>query len=93
MNVVYKKVEPYSEITCTELDDEGVLLNLKTKTYYTLNKPAIYVWQLLNSGINLGEIVQRVREEFEVDGETAEKNICDLIDELIREHLVRIIDE
>lgn len=91
--MIGKKIEPYSEITCTELDDKAVLLNLETKTYYTLNKPAIYVWQLLNNGINLSEIVRRVREEFEVDRETAEKNVCDLIDELVRERLVKIIDE
>jgi hypothetical protein len=88
-----KKIKPYSQVTCTELEDEAVLLNLETKTYYTLNKPAIYVWQLLSNGINLSEIVHRVREEFVVDEETAEKNVCDLIDELVREKLVKVIDD
>ena len=93
MKIIDKKIKPYSEVTYTEFDDEAVLLNLETKIYYTLNKPAIYVWQLLNSGINLSEIVQRVGEEFEVDRETAEKNVSDLIDKLVREQLVRFTDE
>jgi Coenzyme PQQ synthesis protein D (PqqD) len=88
-----KKIKAYSQVTCTELEDEAVLLNLETKTYYTLNKPAIYVWQLLGNGININEIVQRVREEFELDSETAEKNVRDLIDELVREKLVKVIDD
>ncbi|HZX14862.1 MAG TPA: PqqD family protein [Thermodesulfobacteriota bacterium] len=88
-----KKVEPYPEVTCTEFEDEGVLLNLETKTYYTLNKPGIYVWQLINNGLTPSEIVHRVKEEFEIDEETAENNVSNLIHELIREQLVKVIDE
>ncbi len=91
--MIDKKIVPYSEVTCTEFDDEAVLLNLETKTYYTLNKPGVYAWKLLNSGINLSEIVERIRDEFTVDEETAVKNVCDLIDELVREQLVKVIDE
>jgi NACalpha-BTF3-like transcription factor len=91
--MIDKKIEPFSEVTFTELDDEAVLLNLETKTYYTLNKPAIYVWKLLNNRMNLSEIVQRVEEEFEVDRETAEKNVSDLICELVAEQLVQVAEE
>ncbi|MGH7801229.1 MAG: PqqD family protein [Thermodesulfobacteriota bacterium] len=88
-----KKVEPYPEVTCTEFEDEGVLLNLETKTYYTLNKPGIYVWNLMINGLSPSEIVQRVKEEFEIDEETADENVSNLIDELVREQLVKVVDE
>lgn len=88
-----KKVEPYPDVTCTEFEDEGVLLNLETKTYYTLNKPGIYVWNLIKDGLSPGEIVQRVKKEFEIDEETAENNVSNLIDELVREQLVKVVDE
>ncbi|MCI0453483.1 MAG: PqqD family protein, partial [Candidatus Dadabacteria bacterium] len=74
-------------------EDEGVLLNLETKTYYTLNKPGIYVWNLIKKGISLSEIARRVKEEFEVDEETADENVSNLIDELVKEQLIKVIDE
>ncbi len=88
-----KKVQPYPEVTCTEFEDEGVLLNLETKTYYTLNKPGIYVWQLIKNGLSQNEIVQSVMEEFEIDEDTADRNVSNLINELVREQLVKVIDE
>ncbi len=91
--MLHQKVEPYEAVTCTEFEDEGVLLNLETKTYYTLNKPGIYVWNLIKNGISLSEIVQRVKNEFEVDEETADENVSNLIDELAKEQLIKVIDE
>lgn len=91
--MIDRKIEPYSEVTCTELDDEAVLLNIETKIYYTLNQPGVYVWRLIKNGHSPSEIAQRVQEEFAVDRETAEKNVSDLIDELVREQLVKVINE
>jgi len=91
--MIDKKIQSYPEVTYTELEDGGVLLNLQTKNYYTLNKPGIYVWRLIENGLSPGEIVQRVQEEFTVDEETAEKNVSDLIDELVKEKLAQVADE
>lgn len=87
-----RKLIPHSDVTVTELEDEGVILNLETKTYYTLNKPGVYVWQLINDGILPSEIVKRVQSEFSVEREIAEKNVYDLVDELIKERLVQVIE-
>jgi hypothetical protein len=58
-----------------------------------LNKPGIYVWNLIKDGLNPSEIVQRVKEEFEVDEETADENVSNLLDELVKEQLIKVTDE
>ena len=88
-----KKIEPYPNVAYTDLDDEGVLLNLETRDYYTLNKPGMYVWKLIENGLAPNEVVRRVQEEFSVDEEIAIKNVCDLIHELVREKLIQVMDE
>lgn len=90
--MVNKRVSPHTEVTITEFEDESVLLNLETKTYYTLNKPGVFVWSLLKDGLLPSEIVNRVQDEFSVDREVAEKNVLHLVDELIKEKLVQVKD-
>jgi len=87
-----KKIITSPDVIMTELEDEGVLLNLETKTYYTLNKPGIYVWDLIKDGIMPSEIVKRVKDEFSVEKEVAERKVNELFDELIKENLIQVID-
>jgi hypothetical protein len=87
-----KRVLPHPDVTMTDFADESVLLHLETKTYYTLNKPGVFVWGLLKEGIPAGEIVERVRKEFSVEKEVAEKNVMDLIENLIKEKLVEVVE-
>ena len=90
--MVNKKIAPHPEVTLTEFEDEGVLLHLETKTYYSLNKPGLYVWGLIKDGILPTEIVDRVQVEFSVEKEVAEENVSNIVDELIKEKLVQVVD-
>jgi hypothetical protein len=90
--MVNKKLAPHPEVTLTEFEDEGVLLHLETKTYYSLNKPGLYVWGLIKDGNLPAEIVDRVRVEFSVEKEIAEENVSNIVDDLIKERLVEVVD-
>ncbi len=90
--MINSKILPNSEVTITEFADESVLLHLETKTYYTLNKPGVFVWGLIKEGMPADEIVERVRKEFSVEKDVAEKNVMDLIENLIKEKLVEVVE-
>jgi len=90
--MVNKKIAPHPGVTLTEFEEEGVLLNLETKTYYSLNKPGLYVWGLIKDGIIPSEIVERVQAEFSVEKEVAEENVSNIVDELIKEKLVQVVN-
>ncbi len=88
------KVRPDSDVVLTELENkEAVLLHLKTKMYYSLNETGLRIWQLLNDGLTLNEISERLQQEFDVTPERAKESVVNLIDELITEKLVEVMDE
>src|SRR5690349_18552070 len=40
------------EVVCAVLEDGAVLLNLESRTYYSLNGVGLEVWQLLDRGLD-----------------------------------------
>lgn len=87
-----KKIVPHPEVILTEFEDEGVLLHLETKTYYSLNMPGLYVWGLIKDGILPTEIVDRLIVTFSVEKEVAEENVSNVVDELIKEKIVQVVE-
>ncbi len=88
------RVKADSEVICTELDDkEAVLLHLGTKAYFTLNPTGLRIWQMLSDNLTLGEICEKLQGEFDVSPEKAEESVLRLIGELIKEKLIKVLDE
>ena len=87
------RVTPDKDVIITELEGkEAVLLHLGTKMYFTLNETGLRIWQMLSSGLTPEEISKRVSGEFDVSPEKAIESVLNLIDELIREKLVKVED-
>lgn len=87
------KLAPDKEVVVTEMEGkEAVLLHLGTKMYFTLNETGLRIWQMLSGGLTPEEISKRVSGEFDVSPEKAKESVLNLIDELIREKLVKVED-
>jgi hypothetical protein len=77
----------------TELGDgTGVLLDLDSKFYFTLNETAIAVWKLLGApeAQSRDELAARLTREFEVADEQARSDLDAVLDVLSRERLVTV---
>jgi hypothetical protein len=86
--MIDQKVRPHTEVVDTKLDDgEVVLLQLESKTYYSLNPTGERIWQGIKDGLSLRNISQRLREEFDVDEESANQSVLDLVKELCEQKL------
>ena len=79
-----------SKCLLTELDDgTGVVLNLDTKFYFTLNTTAVALWKELARGARTRpELCASLVNEFEVDEAKAASDVDVLIDELLAEGLI-----
>jgi hypothetical protein len=75
-------------LSCTELEDGAVLLNLDTKYYYTLNSTGLRIWQIMDESKDPLEIAQRLATEYEVDEEKAKASVVKLMEELEQEGLI-----
>lgn len=89
MTTLDGKVRPHAQVVDTRLDEgEVVLLHLDSKTYYSLNPTGARIWSGLKEGLSLRQVSQRLQEEFDVDGENADRSVLDLVHDLIRQKLV-----
>jgi hypothetical protein len=70
------------------LPDGAVVLNLRTKRYYSLNETGTRIWQLLVDGRAEAEIVDEITREYEVDPSMARDETRALIAALQAEELI-----
>jgi hypothetical protein len=84
------KATPASDVIVTELDGEAVLLNLDTKLYFSLNATGVAIWKLLDEGLTLGQIGERLFQDYDVTPEKAQQCVLDLVGQLNDEKLVSI---
>jgi hypothetical protein len=93
MITLEQKLQPYSEVVDTKLDDgEVVLLNLESKMYYSLNQTGERIWRGLKDKLSLSEISRNLQEEFDVDAEQADSSVLALVKELCEQKLTQIVD-
>ncbi|HPC04738.1 MAG TPA: PqqD family protein [Syntrophales bacterium] len=70
------------------VDDDGVLLNLTTGYYYTLNEVGRFFWESLDGRKKLSEIHGDLLEQYDVDGGEARRDLLELVEDLRKEGLV-----
>jgi hypothetical protein len=70
------------------LDNEVVLLHAGTKEYFRLNETGQAVWRLLEQGLDVDAIVERIVAEFDVAPDTAAAEIDRLLGELAQADLL-----
>ena len=58
-------------VVCTDMDDGAVLLDLESTSYYSLNRTALRIWNLIGSNLTLAGIAARLAEEYALDYERA----------------------
>jgi Coenzyme PQQ synthesis protein D (PqqD) len=81
---------PHPKCLLTVLEDgTGVVLNLETKFYHTLNATAVSVWRALEAGVvTQGELALKLTNDFEVAEDTALADIAVVLADFEREGLV-----
>jgi hypothetical protein len=79
------------DVLFRELDDEAVLLNLKTGVYFGLNPVGLRVWQLIGEGTSLQHVLETMGREYEVQGEVLEHDLLDLCRQLCANGLGEVV--
>jgi hypothetical protein len=78
---IYKKNESF---VFRKIEDETILVPIKDNvgdmgSLYNLNEVAAFVWEQLDGHKSLGDIKQRLIEEYEVSAEEAEDDLSEYI--------------
>ena len=86
MNVRYTTKHP--SVIHQTIDDETIVIDLATGTYYSLRDTAAQVWSGLAEGETQDAIVQRLEHAYEGQRDAIENAVGDFLDELVAEGLV-----
>lgn len=86
-------IEKLSSTVFTPLNDgTGVLLNLDTLFYYSLNRTGAAVWQQIESSDSktLDDLIASTCERFEVNRDAARRDVSAFIERLEQYKMVRV---
>ena len=76
------------EIASKVIDGEAIIINLANGVYYSMDKVGALVWERLQAGYTLDDVIRAVTEAYDVSPEQAESHIVELVEELLQENLV-----
>ena len=76
------------DAACAPVEDGAVVLNMRTKRYYSLNETGAMIWGLLEDEMAVEDVVARVVERYDVDEVKARRAVAVLLDELAVEALI-----
>ena len=79
-----------SEVLFQEISGEIVLLDLASESYFGLDEIGARVWGLLNEGKKMGQVLETLLQEYEVDRKTLEADVEELLGDLVEAGLIKI---
>ena len=82
------KIQPSPEVLFQEVSGEMVLLDLSNEFYFGLNEVGTRVWQLLETGSSVGEVLDALLGEYQVERAALEKDVHELLGQLCESGLV-----
>lgn len=78
------------QVLFRQLDQEAVLLNLKSGTYFGLNDVGARMWALIVSGQSLSHIVEALEAEYDGGRAEIERDLLELARQLVAKGLASV---
>jgi Coenzyme PQQ synthesis protein D (PqqD) len=80
------------DVVFRKLEEEAVLLNLATGTYYGLDAVGTRIWELVQEQGKVDAVLESLLQEFEVEPARCEQDLLELLNQLYAKGLIGIID-
>ena len=79
------------DAACAAVDDGAVVLNMRTKRYYSLNETGATVWRLLEKELLVDDVMRRLVELYDVGEREAGETLDALLEALSHESLITLV--
>ncbi len=70
------------------VNEEIVILKLKSGEYYTLNEVGQHIWQAISDQQNVEGILKQIVDQFDVTYEKAKEDVMTFLDNMLKESIV-----
>jgi hypothetical protein len=81
-------VRPSDHVLAARDGGGCVLVDLMAERYFSLNHTGAFVWQLLAEGRPIGEVANRMANEYQLDDASCVADLCSVIEQLLAHNLV-----
>ena len=81
------------DVVFQTMEDELVLLNMKTERYFGLDEVGADFWQIANRTTCLDQIVEELHTLYSVEKEQLATDINALVKKLVANNLIEIVPE
>ena len=78
------------EVLFQEVSGEIALRDLASESYFGLDEIGARIWALLNEEKAVGQILEVLLEEYEVDRARLEKDVNELLENLLEAGLIKV---
>ena len=85
------RVEIPDTVTSRHLDDEVVILNLESFTFFGLDPVGTRIWTLLKEHGSIGSVLEIMEQEYDADAVQLQDELLRLTAELCDEGLIRVV--
>ena len=93
MQALHHRLRPRGEeVAAKVIDGEAIIINLANGIYYSMDKVGGLIWDLVQVGYSLEEIIVAVTERYDVSRERVQADVQELVEELLRENLVSVLE-
>jgi hypothetical protein len=77
------------KVTSEIIDGEAIMINLESGNYYNLNPTGTDIWDGVEKGLTLSEIITRLARRYDGELPTMENSAARLVEQLKEEDLIR----
>ena len=78
------------DVLISNLQDESVILNLDSERYYGLDDVGTRFLSVLTTSDSIETAYERLRNEYEIDGEVLRNDLLVLVENLIHQGLIEV---
>lgn len=93
MNITTKFHINEEEVCAKVMDGEAIIINLSNGIYYSLDGVGGTVWQMIELGYTIEEVVQVIIAHHTANPETVKLDIEKLVEEMVQENLIKVSND
>lgn len=82
-----------ADVIATAIPGETVILDPTGDKYFSLDGVGPRVWELLQASTTMEDVVVRLIDEYDVDPDVCERDVRQLLDDLVGRGLVVVSDD
>jgi hypothetical protein len=87
-NKIYKPIRR-SDLLVREVENENIIYDHTNNAVHSLNITAKFIWDCCDGSRNLSEIAKEITERFNIDADTAFKDVEGTVKEFKEKHLLQ----